>query len=593
MIDQVVTTKITPINMLITIGGISIFIYFAVVHAKHILQTLQEQLLKSLNRSSEKKGSEPLTKIFYNFNHSSVKAWANWVNGQDSNIQNKAFTRISDYLAEPSKKQGSLSLDAIKAIAHFNFGDGFGVLEALLENIRGEWGQLIALESNYKEALVSLKLINEEKAVETINNEFMLVKDKHNMLELKIALLEAISSIEIESDIPEQMFTEALCNNKESIKVKKKAIECICNIDNEDMREQILKKIISYYIENSDNELELEERRIYNRLLNVIGAFIDKDEVWNLFMKSYSNPALARETISVLNELITDPNYQFTPKQLYQALVSNKALKEDIIKCLSSKFKLSIEEQTVVNEKILIKEHPLSLDFVSKESLKGSYETSEFASNTFKHLLDAISSNNIRPFIVGPCNNQDLSYLLRSFASQYQKSYLFVDLNKLFITPSKLKDIEKHIETNKNIVVQWSNISKILDKISSLSLAKNIFEAINKASRNKETICVVSSNEKLNLKPEHKKLFEKVIQLDEIGERQRAQCVSYYMGKLSAQRESKEIDDEKILGYLGSLSVAESCAELVGLIKVSLLTNGQLMSLDDYKSLTSSFEEAL
>jgi len=570
------------------------------------------------NLSSNQKVEEdyeneiPLKDVFYEFNHESTKAWLKWIDGQDESKKQFAYQLLTDYLELPPKKLGAITSDVVKAIVVFKKKtDAFDVLARLLKKCRNLYAQFKSIDMFYEATAVGLTKINHEKAETFLINELQEANFGEGLVTIQKYLIRAICQLEINPNL-EKCWVR-IVTSKEYPQATKKELLDFLETKADKIRERVYFKIFSEQINSNTGKLNENDRFVIEEVFYKLKKLITKDDydekVWELMSQSCDSDKIGELMIQLLADMIKLEERSLSQNQLLELLNKQGPARQKFIEACSSKFKLSELELGLL--KTPIKQEDLEFEkttFNIEKSKKTRSITHELLSDY--HNLEKIMLHNetgkadkasTSISVLTGTGEKEKLYLLRGFAANRNRSFIYVDLEKLLHSEGIAKEFRNHVANSKPCLVYLDNITNVLN-IDLDKKEASIFKSLTRSIKELSILPSISftanipySTEDLmksNLTLVSKiingvgSMYQTIMTKNKPDETVRAKIIQTYLNAIDPARvnASEDFSLEELIVHTATMDTLELTLFLHQYFEVSLLANGKLVSLEEFQN---------
>lgn len=592
------------INMLITLIGVSALAGVGIYYWPKIQEMIEDQLASSLNRDTDAKSRRPLYKVFYKFNHPSSQAWISWIKGQDQETQDIGFAKLIQHLEGDPKEWGAVTVEVIRSVVEFEIDESFDVLEGFIETCDGLWQKYKTVGLCYGEACKGLATINAVKAKDILLGQLEISKQDNNE-DMTMGIIEALSVFPEEVGV-EEIFIKIISNPQNEPKVRVFATNAAKSRENEEEVKTILSGSIDRYSSDEFEKFEIEDSRIFKRLVTELSEYIVEDpEAWQTIIKAADAKHAQQCLIEVMSTILQDTNKDFSPEQLY--LMFNIKSEYSIItrEALSKRFALSSEENSIVNEIPVMDKYPFLKDVFCSEEAGEELIVPPGLDQKFADMSELLNKKAMpdekgekrtggAALICGKASEEKL-YLARAIASRKKWKFIYCDFSDLIVDAEDVQKFLKELRAAKKCLVFLDNVKPILGSPDDPSV-QEIVKGLRQLVANPlffmlgtlERSVQIKKDEDLpgNLISLPRDLFPFVHNMDECTDRQKRSLFDSYALKLAVNREQDQFPVDDLLGETLGFSVIEYISYLVKYMQTSLLIFGKLVDLQEVKDLS-------
>jgi hypothetical protein len=582
------------INIMITFVGIGIMTVVVYYYLPVIEKTLEEKLKISLFRNSKNRENQPLTQVFYKFNHNSAKDWAAWINGQDEVTQEKAFAQIISHLQEAPSEWGAITVEAIWGISQFSYPEAFEVLTDFMDSARRMWKKYKILGSCYEQACKSLIIINSDDAKETLMKE--LEKPTKDNDEIGISIIEAIVTFPEEVNIND-MFVQLLTDKNQPLSTKQYAINA-AQKRNQENAQQIAKEAVEVYIDRTDANLLIDEVKIFQSLLNFATATIT-EEIFDLILSACSAEHVARAAIQTVSEIVSNKNVEFTTDQLHTLYKLEHEDQHKIELALAKRSGLNQQELGLVKGSSVLKRYPFKKGSLTCETLTYEIQLPSDLETLYSEIKECLAPRQVQNekgdmvqgggVMLGGVAEKEKFYISRAVAAQRKWAFVFGIHEDLVTSNHFVKELIDTIQVSKPCLVYIEDIAKALNNPSD-----PVLYALKPFIPDPMVFFITTLKKDLGmsegaselplfLKNLPRDLLPIVKEITSCSDKQKEKIIAENLSKLSDKRGS--ISLEELLKPTDGMSSFEFGDFMLEYFKTVLLVHGQLIPMPEFEGL--------
>jgi len=595
------TLGFTKFNMVMSLLTIALSSWYFTVNYKRIALILKARLEESLNRLFKGTNTQPLYKVFYGFNHTNTLAWVKWIKNQSQRQQERAFSRLAEYLQEPPNELGSIAVEVVKAILAFEHDNSYEVLAQLLKNSGEKWGQYKVLNLFYEETAISLIKLNEKEAKKLLLNELSEIKNVSDVDTVKSYILSALANISNKEEIS-RIFRKIILDKQQNLYIREKAIVIIKeNFEANEFYTFLIKLFLRFL---SLNNLNQDDFDVYNSILHHSILFFNDEKfnstIWNLWCKAFKHRVLAEKTAGFIASKIKDPKFAIAREKL-QALLELE-VKEIFRDALIQRFNLSKEEIALVKT---AEENQNILDHCGNK--KQIFETyTPTVNHSLPQILEANYANfssqvrklqNKMLLITGKAKLEKL-YFAELLAKELNKKFLYVDADTLLLSPDKMDELMAVIDAGQGYFIYLENIFAAL--VNAIDTEKQYrFDQFNKVlfkmQHSTNTITLASIPiDIVDIYDKYPKLaslikalpneqFASSTDISTANARFKQKVYAAYEIQLQDARDFSALKLEELLYKTEDMSSVAFVNYFLQYLRISLLTEGKLLALNNYE----------
>ncbi len=596
------TLGITSFNIVIGLLMLLFAAWFITINYEKISQVLKAKLAESLNRLFNGVNSQPLYKVFYGFNHANTNAWVNWIKTQNERQQERAFTRLAEYLQEPPNELGSITVEVIKAVLAFEHEQSYEVLTQLLKNTGTKWGQYRVLALFYEETAIAIVKLNPEEAKKFLLNELSAIKKITDMDGIKSSILTALTHLEDKKDLI-STFTSICIDSQQSFQIRNKAILIMEETCEED---EFYSFIINLFLKiQTAQNLNKDDLDIYNLILeHMVRAFAQEKhnkEIWDLWCKALPNKLVGINTAESLATKIKSPEFIIDRAKLEYLLKLDIGLKEIFIQALAQRFNFSTEELALIKE--AEQNQNLLEKYVVRDQIIKIHE--DFVQHSLPTILEANYTNfanqaqksKSKMLLITGKSEIEKIYYAELLAKELKRKFIYLNGSTLILSPDKMNEILPLINDNQSYLIYIENIFEILkDSLNTNQVENNYrIEQFNKIlyklQHNPKAIVLTTIPiDLVDIYDNHPELaalikdlpderFSTNIDMGAANARFKQKVYSHYEIQLRDNRDFSALKLEELLYKTEDMSPIEFVDYFLQYLRISLLTEGKLLPL--------------
>jgi hypothetical protein len=445
-LGQLFTLGFTTFNMVISLLMILAVSWLIKENCANLSKILDQKLLQSLNRIFDGPNKQPLYKVFYGFNHASTETWVRWVKSQNSDKQTRAFGRLAEYLQEPPKELGLITVEVIKAVILFEHESSYEILQNLIINCRNKWSQYKALGLFYEQALLGLVQINPEEAKKFLLAEMSFVTNIPDTDVVKICILSALLKLPDTNEVI-KLFTEFVLDPRHSFELHAKALALFAELGDEHLF-VIVSGLMEAFLKNTHIDSVKVLELCLERLLSFNGEEPYDQRVWNIISELCLNQYHAVLTSQVLAARLQGLNFKINGDTILAILdKSNDIVVNNLKEALQNRFNINEDEKALIEQSMSV-EHLLRQNIEQEEivylaSLCKDCKLPEFLNGSYTKLEKVLIKNDPGVKLITGVAEDDKLLLLRAFAKQRSRALIIVDTSKIILSPDKLDQLSR------------------------------------------------------------------------------------------------------------------------------------------------------
>ncbi len=592
------TTFNTIVSLLMIVGTV----WFLTVNFKKFLEELRQELLTRMKRIFDGPNRQPLYDVFYGLNHSSTEQWVRWIQTQSEKKQDRAFRRLSEYLEEPPKELGLITKEVVKAVTLFNHEQSYAVLTQLMMNTREKWGQYKVLSQFYEDAGVGIMNIDSEAAEQFLHDELSKVKANADADSIKSNIINVLSRIADEQRLV-ATFKVIVLDVNHSINIRMQALGRI-EACGEKVFLDLLRQVIESILVSRSEKDHLMFETCFLRLIEQVD---DEDkESWNLIFGALGSKEFNVSAAEILASKIGLPDFLISHKRIFELLKVAQGQPSDLlVKVLEQRYILSEEERVIIdaadevkkiNVQNLVPDSVLYVD-VNKDDIVVPH----FLNDNFKKIEDLLNAKAAKPGMILVTGEVEAEkyFLLRAAVSSAEKTLVYANIPKLLMSPGKIDEIESVLNDYKPCVLFLAECTALIQSLDNdANKRTDKLWAILKRFINDSRVKIIATigKDSVELRDASPEVFERIktipneyfstkINIEKLTAKQKQKIFNYYELRIKDERTSELEGIDEILDETEDYSHIKFLGFLLEYMKLSLLSHGRLIALDDYKSL--------
>lgn len=591
------TLGFTQFNMYMSLIMIGLAIWFISVNYKKLILSIQNEIETRLNRLFSNNSGQPLYKVFYGFNHTNTKSWVAWTKTQNLRQQTRAFTRLSDYLQEPPKELGLITLEVVRAVVAFQHEDSYEVLTTLLKNARNKWGQYKALNCFYEEAALGIIQLNEDMAKKFLLNELSEIKKNPDVDGIKKSILTTLTHISDKAELA-KIFEKICLDSQHSSYIRNKAIVIMQESSTEEEFFSFLNNVSTGFlkVENFNND----DLDVYNLVLEHTSILFAEnkfsEEIWQLWSKAFAHKVLNTTTIKTMGTKLKDPSFIISSEKLQYLLRTYPDLRDELTLILAFRFNLSKEELEILQEanvnSVIFSRYQDRTKAIEIYD-QCSYSLPETLENNYNSFLSQIQKLNSQMLLITGKAELEKIVLAELVAKELKRTFIHVNVSALILSPDQLDKTLSLINERQNYLIYLENIFEVLTNNETNNRIKKFNEIVRKLQYNPRVIMVASITQDLvdiyDIYPELTDLIRKLpneqfkasIDVSLANARFKQKVYSHYEIKLKDDRDFTDFKFDQLLYQTENLSAIEFLNYFLDYLSTSLLTAGKLLPIEE------------
>lgn len=567
----------------------------------------------SIQNNSDDDGPDndiPLKEIFYEYNHESTKAWLKWIDGQDESKKQFAYDMLTDYLDSPLKKLGVITNDVVKAIVVFKKKTGaFEVLAKLLKKSKTYFPQYKSIDLFYEAAAIGLTKIDHEKAEAFLVNELQDSNFNNNLVTVQRYLIRALCHLEFNPNL-EKCWVRILTDQSYPQPTKK---ELLIHLETkaDKIRERIYKKILNEQIDSNMSSLSENDKfileEVFLKLKNLVTKEDYDEDIWDAMSRACDSTRIGKFAVKYLADMITMDEQSLSQNQILELL--NKSDRTIFLEACSKRYKLLEAETNMLKV-------PIKAEDISFEKTKFNVEKSKKTKNVAHELLEnyhkleaalrvdlngqADKSSNSVSVITGSGENEKL-YLLRAFAANQNKAFIYVDVQQLLYSEGIAKEFKNHVANTKPCLVYLDKMHKVLD-VDLEKKEASIFKSITRSIKDLSVLPSITFTANIPYTQDELlksdlnliakmitgvgSMYNTIMTMNKPNDSTREKIIHGYLEKLNPNRitASENFSVDELLEHTAQMDTLEMTLFLHQYFEVSLLANGKLISLEEFNN---------
>lgn len=572
--------------IILTIVAVGIYNYLP-----QIDKLLQEKLNISLFRSQY---TGPLADIFLHYNHKDSLAWSEWIQSQETSIQDDAVQKLIDHIEASPANWGSITPEAIMGLARFQKRDHMTILKGVLSAARKMWGKFKTCPACYEEACRGMIEIHAESAKNILNEE---LEQKIGSEEEKVScIINALKDIPDTVDV-NPIFVKILTDKANSFKVRSHAVNS-AQARSESEAHQIFTEALDIFIHDVGGNFSGDDTRIFENLLNMVTQDID-DETFDIILRACNSLNFSLTALQAMNLILKSSFKEFTPQQLYMLANLENDKSESIPKTLCDIFNVSTAESELIKVFDINKEYPFKKAPVVEESSTDAklMEVPSIIGSYYEELKNilkrrSVSKQNGVPggILLSGYTDTEKIFLARAIASEKRWSFIYGAYEDLVSSSANGKGLQDAINSNKPCIVFIDEISAFLSNqdpvlaktFKQLAMDHMVFLIAtikDEADINEEGCSVlISGDDELEI------LFPDAMEISYCTDAFKNKVLNSKLAILEA-RDHANVESYDINGPTRDMSPFEYEKYLSKYLKASLLIHGELIESTEFEKL--------
>lgn len=558
------------------------------------------------------KNYQPLTQIFYKFDHANTEQWLNWILSQDKAIQDLAFNKLSDYLKEPLEEIGAVTGEVVKAIVQFKKTESYYVLLELLRNSIKRWGQFKSINLFFEITAKGMIQLNPENGFSDLKEHIELIidQDVKNSDVLLISMIKAIGTIQNPRAEVVDYYTQLVLNRDCSFAFRREVLEEIKRLENDLDKYNVYLDIMSGFLNATVLRFNDHDQKALEELFMHLEKYIEenKPEIWDILVQCFQKDSTAEILVEPLTEYIKYSSNIISPEQIASLLsIQEKATLDLIKESLISRFALTEEESKLIADKFLKEDLEFDTKAVSSEKSKKTKSIAHELLDEYHHLESIVTAHSAQlsknekrgekgiATIIGNAEDEKL-YLLRILAANLNHSFIYIDLGAIVNSNYDLTELKNKINNSKPCILYLTAVEDFIlrDFNSDQKVyAKKLMDIITEVSRSPSIKVIASLGDDKNSINANERLkaaldkgsrgnFDVNLSIDRPDERLKRELINQQMQQISPIRENEEFDIEELITEMENCSRIELLRFLNNYLGTSLLMQGKLLAVGDY-----------
>ncbi len=583
------------------LAGLLAYVYFqAPGILDFFVEKPQSEYISEEDIEEVQQKRRPNYEVFLSYDHSDVDEWAQWMSNQDQHTQELAFNKLAEYLQKPIRELGVIVTEVMRALVLLRHPFAFNLLVDFVNLLRPSWTTNSSSEFFYDSALRALVAISPEQAQPVLLRELQELSAMEAVENQKEIVIRAATGLVMNDELADILGTMLL---EQTHKLEtRKVIVAQLDLRTPAERKLFLVKSFSKYVtEFSINQISFEQSQIFRSLFDRVRPFIaagDK-ELWLSLIQLMRVRHLQMDMIDLMSNLISDSSVGLKPWQLLGLVRLPGEIRKRFSEAICKRFYMSDFEKVVIEEPILSDEYPFDTNVTVVEKMKRHMFVPEFmdywaaAFSTILIRKRNPKSENGAPIvsmaIIAGNGESEKLYLARATAANTNRSFVYIDAQRILAFPEKLSELQKVILNARPCIVYVGQVEETLQALTSArdnTKVKDFIYTLKKLSANPNVsiIASVSYNE-IEAKRRHGTMFSIAYELNEADKLIREDVFRNYQMRLLERRAAKSIDVPKLLEVFSKYNTIQFASALHRYIKVSLLSFGQIVPFGDYEKL--------
>ncbi len=592
------------------IAGIG-FVGFAGFTLAPIFQNAMNSQLNLGDRSNEKLNvMQPLTEVFYQFDHKGVEDWLNWILVQDKEIINLAFNRLVDYLREPIEELGSVTEDAVKAVVEFKNPESYPVILELIKSSINRRGEFKSIEMFFETSAKSLIKLDDERGFIELRELILALLYKNDLQSdtLIICMIKAIGNISNPKADILDFWIQLLTSQDVKLNIRKEILYQTKRISNDLERDQVYIGALQEFSDSPLQRFDDQNQKILQEIFIDISdqIYTGNEMIWNVFKLCCQKPAPAEVFIPLIADHLKSSNNQLSTNQILDLLTTEGESLNEIKHALAERFKLTETERTLINSKLSQDDTEFDQKVLNYEKSKKTKIVPEEFLEDYKKIEQALlngeggnktrkDSRSIKT-IVGDAEDEKI-YMIRMLAANLNYSFIYVDLDLAINLNYELLEVKNKINNCRPCLVYLTGIKNFILRTlhaNQKTYVKKMLTIINEAAKSPSVkiIANLGMNSKAAIDDDKLKAtldngyrgkYEFIMRIDKPTEETKIALIEEYISLLNGSRESEKLNIEEFVASMGSCSKLEFIKYITDYISLSLLTEGKLLEPAAYE----------
>ncbi len=596
---------------LVVVIGIAIIAYFALTN-KQVLDFINGENKDDELLEGDSDLENPLSDIFYLYNHKSGKDWLRWIETQNEEIKAEAFRLLAEHLNGPSKFWGSVTLEALGVMHAFKDQKAEEVVGAFLQETGRLWGEYKSIPSYYEKAtqvliklhpLCSLRILNEE-----LNKNCSSSQAAHDKKKIIVDALPKLEELGI------GMMIALLNNSDEAFTIKSHALKVSESFSGEGYRQIILetlKKQVTRTL-NTNRAIKAEESQLLQDLVKEGIRNIGQYDFFKVMRDASNSIKLQSYIINPLVKRIDEAQAPLNPTEVYAMTLLKDNEDNELRKAIC---KLHGLETSEINNICLI---PLVTNFAEDDlkfmDIKGS---KIFVPSIFKSQYDDFKALFFQAGGKGSSEDCEKSYggvlitgddkleklyFSKAFAKEKLFNFSYIDLSEV-VDKESYNSVCNVFSTLRKPYILFIDNPELMfpsDKSDAATYREKFSQALYIQALDAKSLLVGSINKTLDeindedtlyaIGKLKKKFFTQTLEINKREERFKPNIVEDYLKFISSHRFENRADLILELVELGKeKSFMEFTFFIIDALATMLMVYGKDMPYSEIQKLQNKF----
>ncbi len=583
------------------LAGLLVYVYF---QAPGIFDFFEEKTAGEYISEDDvdeiKQKRRPNYEVFLDYDHSDVDEWARWIITQDHHRQELAFNKLAEYLQRPIRELGVITTEVIRALVLLKHPFAFNLIVDFVNILRPSWISNSSAEFFYDSALRALVALSPDQAQPILLRELQELASMEDVEVQKEIVIRAMTGLIMNDELADILGT-MLLEQKHKLETRKIIVAQLDLRTPAERKIFLTKSFTKFVDEFSINQICFDQSQILRSLFDRAYPFVaagDKD-VWLSLISALKVRHLQMDMIELMTNLVSDIGVGLKPWQLLGLIRLPGEIRKRFSESICKRFYMSDFEKVVIEEPILADEYPFESNVILVEKMKRHMFIPEFMdywAAAFSTIL--IRKRNPRSpsggaimgmAIISGNGESEKIYLARATAANTNRSFVYIDAQRIVSFPEKLSELQKVILNARPCIVYIGQVEEVLQTLASGKESQRVKELIytlKKLSSNPNVSIIASvSYGEVEAKRRHGTMFSIAYELNEADPLIREDMFRNYQMRLLERRAAKSIDVPKLLELFTKYTTIQFASALHKYVKTSLLCFGQIVPFQDYEKL--------
>ncbi|MCE2929227.1 MAG: hypothetical protein LW817_06330 [Candidatus Caenarcaniphilales bacterium] len=597
------------INLLLTgtgVGGAGWLIY---TNYPKIEEMLQMKLSSSLHRDGGgDKTSQPLHKIFYLYKHESVGAWSKWMESQNAEIKDIAYTSLVQYLACEADELGSLTPEVIRTIPSFKRPETFQIVAELIDRCRKKVNILKAVDNYLEEAASALLKIDCDRAEKFLIDQYHKLKDQTDTAHVRTGIIRSLIKSQFNNNLLD-LVIDFLRDEKNNVMQKSDLLADLEGMAEDSSKIEFFKNIFLRFISQSheigENTAKIMQI-IFSKLDPVVFCENPDEDIWRALINGLEGHNKSH-FIKFLEYPIQNKEKFISSVLLKDLINKDEPVRSSIRDLIIKRFKLTEKELDILKtpvkqedvdfiKQVVVVEKGKKTKTITHELL-GDYHTLEkLIFNSDAHARGNLGSVQT---LMGAGVEEKL-YLLRGMCGNHNRGFVYIDIDQLIGNTHELGRLKQLVNNNKPCFIYFDNLDKLLtraytdyERDNAKELSKILKELALLPSINFLGNIPYNREELKKLKPDLLNTLQSTtaflpfrisLNIEKPDEKDRRRIFLQAFAKIDAQRasDSNEFNLDVMIAATEGMSMLEYLQFMQNYFEISLFAFGKLISMEEF-----------